>query len=212
MCDDFKGVDIQPAVRLIKNGKARFEHRHLQDFAAFLLAAGKSFVDRAGRERSVDVEQIHFLVKLSVVIGGFQFLAFGQARLRRRAQKISDGNTRNFTRVLKGEKQTSSRALVRPELKQVFAIHQHSPARHAIVRIAGNDLCQRAFARAVWTHDGMHFACPNGEAEIADNLALPNRNAQSVDLQLLHESNLKHIQNWQLGDGLNDDYAVLASG
>src|SRR5438105_126882 len=212
MRDDFEGINIQPAVGLVKNGKARFEHRHLQNLTAFLFATGKSFIDRAGSERPVDVEQAHLLVKLGVVVGGLQFFTFWQTGLRRRAQEISDGDTRNFTRILKGEKQTSSRALVRPELKEVFAIHQHSPARHAIVRIAGNDLCQRAFARAVWTHDGMHFACPNGEAEIADDLALPNRNAQIVDLQLLHESNLKHIQNWQLGEGLNDDFTLVASG
>src|SRR5882762_9884470 len=118
MGHDFERVDIQPAVGLVKNSKPRFEHRHLQDFAPLLFAAGKSFIDRAGSERSVDVEQVHFLVKLGVVVGSFQFLTVWQTRLRRRAQKIGDGNTGNFTRVLKGEKQTSSRSLVRPELKE----------------------------------------------------------------------------------------------
>src|SRR5438477_10931148 len=211
MGHDFERVDIQPAVGLIKNSKPRFEHRHLQNFAALLFAAGKSLIDRAGSERPVDVEQIHFLVKLGVVIGGFQFLAFGQTRLRVGAQEISNGNAGNFTRVLKGKKQTSSGALVRPELKQVLAVQQHFPARHAIVRMAGNDLRQGAFARAVWTHDGMHFACPNGEAKIADDLALANRNAQVIDLQLLHERDLKHSQNWQLGEELNDDFTLAAT-
>jgi hypothetical protein len=58
----------------------------------------------------------------------------------------------------------------------------------------------------------MHFACPNGEAEIANDLALANGSAQIVDLQLLHEKDLKYSQNWQLGEGPNDDFTLAPSG
>jgi hypothetical protein len=57
----------------------------------------------------------------------------------------------------------------------------------------------------------MHLACPNGQAEIADDLGLANRNAQIVDLQLLHKRDLKHIQNWRLGEELNDDFTIATT-
>ena len=54
--DDLKGVDVQATVRLIKDGEAGFQHRHLQDFHPLLLAAREADIQRPLEHIEVDLQ------------------------------------------------------------------------------------------------------------------------------------------------------------
>ena len=55
-------VDVEAGVGLVENGELRFEHRHLENLVALLLAAGKTLVDGAVHHGIVHLEQRHLLL------------------------------------------------------------------------------------------------------------------------------------------------------
>ena len=82
----------------------------------------------------------------------------------------------NFARVLEREEEAFARAFVRLQGENIFAVHQHLAGRDLVIGMAGQHLGQRAFAGAVWPHDGVHFAFRHGQAEAADDLLFGDRN------------------------------------
>src|SRR5713101_4840864 len=104
MRDGLEGVDVEAAVGLVHNRVFRLEHGQLQNLHALLFATGKTFIDRTRSERAIHTEQLYLFVKLRVIVSGFEFLALRETRLRRGAQEICDGDSRNFAWILKCEK------------------------------------------------------------------------------------------------------------
>jgi hypothetical protein len=78
-----ESVDVQAAIGFIQNGIFRLEHGQLQNFSALLFAAGETLINCPGRKRPVHAEQLHFFIKLCVIVGGLEFFAFRQPRLQR---------------------------------------------------------------------------------------------------------------------------------
>jgi phosphoribosylformylglycinamidine (FGAM) synthase-like amidotransferase family enzyme len=56
---DLERVDVESRVRLVEHGERRFEHQHLQDLVALLLAAGESFIDTARQKALVHLHELH---------------------------------------------------------------------------------------------------------------------------------------------------------
>src|SRR5271166_5251790 len=77
----FQSIDIQAAISLVENGKGRLQHCQLKYFISLLLTAGESFIDRASRELSANIQKIHFLVKPLIELDCVEFLSSGQPRL-----------------------------------------------------------------------------------------------------------------------------------
>src|SRR5437764_13601060 len=123
MRNGLERVDVQAAVGLIEDGVLWLEHGHLQNLGALFFAAGESLINRARSKRTIHAEQFHLFVKLGVIIGSLEFLAFGQTRLQRGAEKICNGYARNFARVLESQEKTASRSFIRIEFQKIFAIH-----------------------------------------------------------------------------------------
>jgi hypothetical protein len=48
--------------------------------------------------------------------------------------------------------------------------------------MAGEHLCQRALAGAVWAHDRVNFACVDGQVDTLENLGSLDRHVQIFDL------------------------------
>ena len=71
---------------------------------------------------------------------------------------------------MKGEEQTLSRSLIRFELENILAIHQHLALDDMIIGMTGEHFGERAFTGAVRPHDGVDFAARNGKAEPAHDL------------------------------------------
>ena len=57
-----EGVDVQAGIGLVENAQPGIEHRHLEDFVAFLLAAGKAFVDGPLEQIVVDVQHLQLFL------------------------------------------------------------------------------------------------------------------------------------------------------
>src|ERR1700690_3218666 len=55
--DDPQRVDVQAGIRLVHEGEAGLQHRHLKDLGALLLAAGEPLVAGARRELPVDLRK-----------------------------------------------------------------------------------------------------------------------------------------------------------
>ena len=52
----------------------RFQHGHLENFVAFLLAAGEALVDGAVEQRLVHVQELHLVLDQLQEIHGVQLL------------------------------------------------------------------------------------------------------------------------------------------
>jgi hypothetical protein len=66
--------------------------------------------------------------------------------LQCRPQKIGDCHAWNFARILEGQEKTASRPFVRFKFQKILAIHQYFASGYVIIRMAGQDLGQRAFS------------------------------------------------------------------
>ena len=96
-------------------------------------------------------------------------------------------HARDFARILESQEQTASCAFVRLEFQEVFAVHQDLAAGHVVIGMPGQNLGQRAFAGAIWAHDGVHFAAGNAQTQSAHNLLIADGDAQVFYSQFLHK-------------------------
>ena len=69
---DAHGVDVQTRVGLVEDGERGFQHGHLEDLVAFLLAPTETFVHRAARELRVELHYLTFLVHQLLELHTFQ--------------------------------------------------------------------------------------------------------------------------------------------
>ena len=151
-------VDVEAGVGLVHQGELRLEHRHLEDLAALLLAAGESLVDRARGELPVDLEQVHLLVEPLVIGRGVQFLALAKAGLEGGADEVGDADPGDLARVLEGEEKSRPGAFVGLHPEDGLPVQQDVAAGDRVVGMPGDGLGQGRFARAVRAHEGMDFA------------------------------------------------------
>ena len=158
--DHLERIDIETRIGFIENGELRLQHQHLQDFVALLLAAGEAFVDAARQKGFAHLHELHLLPDqrqefVGIDLGFAGGLALG---VERRLQQIDIVDAGNFHRVLKAEKQAGARALFGRQRQQVAALEGHRAAGDLVVLAARQHLGERALARAVRSHDGMHLA------------------------------------------------------
>ena len=145
--------------------------RHLQDFAALLLPAGKALVDRARGEFARNLQRVHLRIESLIVGGGVEFFALGQPRLKRGAEKVGDRHAGNFDRVLKGQEESRAGALVGLHFENALAVEKDIAAGQLIRGMAGHHLGERALAGAVLAHDGVHFALGDFKAHALQDFA-----------------------------------------
>jgi hypothetical protein len=98
----------------------------------------------------------------------------------RRLQEIHVAHPRNLHRVLEGKKHPLARPLLGRQRQKIFAVVLHRAAGHLELLAPGQHLRQRALARAVRAHDGVHLAGAHVEVD-----AVQNRLAFDADLQVL---------------------------
>jgi hypothetical protein len=123
--DDFEGIDIETGIGLIHESKLGFKHGHLENFAAFLFAAGKAVIDRAGSEFPVNLQQIHFAIETLVVGDRIEFFAFAHAGLLGRTEEVGDTDAGDLARILEGEENAGATSLIRFHFKHGFVVEEH---------------------------------------------------------------------------------------
>ncbi len=104
----------------------------------------------------------------------------------RRPQEVGVGDAGDLDRVLEGQEHALLGPLFRLQVEQVLALVGHLAAGDRVRRVAGQHLRQRALARPVGPHDGVHFAGIHREADTAKDLPLTSRRGQVPDLEHAH--------------------------
>ena len=89
----------------------------------------------------------------------------------------------NFQRILEGEEQARSGALVRPHLENVLAVEQDLAVEHFVIGLAGDHVGQRRFAGPVGPHDGRHLALVHGEVEAVEDALVLDLHDEVLDLE-----------------------------
>ncbi len=116
-----------------------------------------------------------------VIIDGFEFLALAETGLERGANEIGVAHAGDFHRVLEGEEQSLAGALIGFEAEDFLAVEQHAAAGDGVIGMTRDGLGERALARAVQAHDGMHLAFGDDEVKAFDDGFIPDGNAEVLD-------------------------------
>ncbi len=106
--------------------------------------------------------------------------------VHRRLEEFHGGNTWNLDRVLERQEQARSSALIRLHLKKVLSVEQDLAFGNLVVVLAGQDVGQRRLAGTVRAHDGVYFACIDGQIDAAQDLCFVFRNAGMQVFDLKH--------------------------
>ena len=105
---DSQGVDVQSRIGFVQDAELRLEKKHLEDLVAFLLAAGKAFVDGPVHQLSGHLHEFHLLLAEGEEIHCIEFfLAPMRADgIHRGLEEITVPHPGNLHRVLEGEEHT----------------------------------------------------------------------------------------------------------
>ena len=161
-------VDVQAGVGLVHEGDLWLEQGHLKNLGAFLLATREAVVDGAVDEAVVHFEQAHFLLQQLAELTGRYRLAFAHLAggiltlfqrfvavahgFERAAQEVGHAHAGDGHRVLESEEEAHTRAAIRRIFKDILTLKPDFTLGHFVFRVAHNDVCQCAFARAIWSH------------------------------------------------------------
>ena len=183
--DHLERVDVEAAVGLVENRKARLQNRKLEHFVALLLAAGETDIERALQHVVADAERARLLADDAQELHGVELVLAPAAaqRIERGAQEGHGAHTRNLDRILEGEEEPGGRALLRLQLQQVPAVIEHLAPVHRVALAAGEHIGERALAGPVRPHHGMHLAGADREIDpVQDRLAL-DRGVEIADFK-----------------------------
>jgi len=103
--------------------------------------------------------------------------------VERRFQKIQIADPGNFHRVLKRHEDAFAGAIFGRHFQQVFPVVNNFAGGHLVKIPAGQDLRERAFARAVGSHNGVHFAGVDGQVDALENFASGDIGMQILDFE-----------------------------
>src|SRR5205807_6595424 len=111
---DLERVDVEPGIGLVEHAQPRLQERHLQNLVPLLLAAGEADIHAPAQHVLVDAELAGHLAHALHEIGRRQlgFAALLALRVERGAQEGLGGDTRDFERILEGEKEALGGPLV----------------------------------------------------------------------------------------------------
>ena len=103
--------------------------------------------------------------------------------VERGAQEGHGGDAGNLHRILEGQEHALGGALVRRHRQQVLTLEQDLACGHLVARLAGNDVTQGRFSRAIRPHDGVDLALVHGQRKAVENLTILDTNLQVFDFQ-----------------------------
>ena len=178
-------VDVEPGIGLVENREPGLEHRHLEDLVALLLAAGEAEIDASLQELLLDPDQLGLVAHELHEARGVDLLLTPRPaqRIERGAQEVHVGDAWDLHGVLEGQKHAGGRALLRRHRQQVLAVIADLAAGHLVAFPAGEDVGERALARAVGAHDGVDLAGADLQVDASQNLLVVDRDAQVLDPQ-----------------------------
>ena len=142
---DAHGIDVEPGVGLVENGKLRFEHGHLENLVALLLAAAKPFVHRTVGEFGIQFHNLSLFTHQFQEVGGLQrFLAFILSLcIDGCLHEVGHRHTGNLYRILEREEQSLVGTVLGFHFQQVLAVEPGLSLGHLIERVTYEHSTQR---------------------------------------------------------------------
>jgi hypothetical protein len=104
-------------------------------------------------------------------------------RIQRCLEKRQRRDARNLNRVLQRQEHALGGARIGRQRGQIFALIQNAPARDLVTIASRERIRKRRFARAVRSHDGVHFARRNRQRDPFQDLLAVDRYVQVVNFQ-----------------------------
>src|SRR6478672_11840054 len=179
--DGAQGVDVEARVGLVEDGDLGLEHRHLQDLAALLLAAGEAVVEVAGRELAVHVEQLGRELEIGAELLHADRVVLA-AGIDRHAQEIRHRHAGDGGRVLEGEEQPGLGPVLRVGLGDVLALEGDLALGDLVAGVAHDRVGQRGLAGPVRAHQRVDLALRHLQVDALEDLAILDADVQVLDL------------------------------
>ena len=175
--DNFQRIHIQPGISFIQHCQAWLEQRHLQNFIAFFLTAGKTDIHSPFQHFIIHAQiscscphQFDKLQLIHLILAGFT-----AAGIYRSTQKGHTANARQFDRILKGQEHPCPGALICFHFQNRLAIKQYIAFGYLIAITAGQHIGQGGFTRSIWPHNRMNLAAVNGQINPVQDFCIANR-------------------------------------
>ncbi len=182
--DGPQGVDVESRVGLVHDRDERLEDRHLEDFAALLLAAREALVEVAACELAVHAEHFHLgLERLAELLQADRILPARLAlRVDRGAQEVDHRHAGDRGRVLKRHEEARAGALVGLGLGDVLALEADAALGDLVGRVAQDRVRERRLAGPVRAHQRVHLAAADGQVHAAEDLLVLDGDVQVLNL------------------------------
>ena len=103
------------------------------------------------------------------------------------SQEVGVADAGDFDRVLESQEDALARALLGRHLKEVLAVERDRAGRDRVHLAAGEHLRERALARAVRPHDGVHLARVDGQVDPLEDLLAVDFRAKAADFEKRHD-------------------------
>ena len=165
--DNAQCVNVQTRVGLIHHRELRLEQGKLHNLVALLLAAGEAFVHGALGEGRIHVQRVTGSVEFTNPLAQLRSLAAHSCHSG--AHEVRRGHARYLYRVLHGQKETGTCALVNIHVQDVFTVQKHLALGDLVARVACQGVCKRGLTGAVRAHDGVGFAALDGQVHAFKN-------------------------------------------
>ena len=183
--DHAQRIDVEAGVGFIEQRQFRLQQRHLQDFVALFLAAGKTVVDAATQEFRIHFQQFHFFAHQIIELQRVEFILAAAAlhRVVGEAQERAVGDAGNLHRILEAEKNAGAGTFIGGQREQVLALEQHFTTLDHIGRVPRQNLGEGALAGTVGPHDRMHFAGTYREVDALEDVDTRDGRRQVADFK-----------------------------
>ena len=188
---DAQGIHVQAGVGLVEDGQAGFEHRHLEDFVAFLLAARAAYVHAAPREAAVHLHISHLFAHQLEELGGGQGLEAALLALLVDGgfHEVDIAHAGNLHRILEAQENAGPGAFLGRKGQQVAAVVGDGAFCDGKSVASRQDGREGALAGAVGPHYCVDFTRLDFQVDAAENLFLTDGCVQVFDLkQSFHQA------------------------
>ena len=171
--------------RLTPSLTMRFEHGHLEDLVALLLAAREAFVDRSVGKLVVELYDSTLFAHQAQEFGGGEGgqTAVFALSVDSGTHEVDHRHTGNLDGILEGEEDALPGAFLGFHFEEVAALVEDLALCDFVLRVACEDGREGGFAGTIGAHDGMDFTGVDGEVDAAQDLLAGGTGVQVVDFE-----------------------------
>ena len=164
---DAESINVQTAVRFVKNGELRLKHGHLENLIAFFSPPeNPSLTERLASLLSSSTNSLRSRISFQKIGSRHrvQSLVF-PFLVDCSPHEVDHADSRNLHRILETEEDTLAGTVLRWHLQQILAIEDDLARSDRIGRATRQNSREGALAGAIRTHHSMHLTRVDGEVD-----------------------------------------------